>query len=111
MLVEDQGDHCHVSLSGRITIDSSPDIRSRLLQRLQSRQCQGLTVDLYNVDYIDTSGLAILVEMLKAARDQGKTFHLSRLRERPRYLFETSRLLHLFEDGNPQASVSALQSP
>lgn len=111
MLVEDQGDHCHVSLSGRITIDSSPDIRSRLLQRLQSPQCQSLTVDLYNANYIDTSGLAILVETLKAAQEQGKTFYLSRLRERPRYLFETSRLLHLFEDANPQASVSGLQSP
>ena len=81
------------------------------MQRLQSRLCRSLTVDLYNVDYIDTSGLAVLVEILKAARDQGKTFYLSRLRERPRYLFETSHLLHLFEDANPQASVSGLQSP
>ena len=110
-LVEHQRDQCHVSLSGRITIDSSPDLRSRLLHHLQSPRCQSLTVDLYNVDYIDTSGLAILVEILKAARDQGKTFYLSRLRERPRYLFETSRLLHLFEEANPQTNASGLQSP
>jgi anti-sigma B factor antagonist len=111
MLVEHQGTQCHVSLSGRITIDSSPDLRLRLLLLLQSPHCQSLTVDFYDVGYIDTSGLAILVETLKAAREEGKTLHLSRLRERPRYLFESSRLLHLFDGANSQGSVSGLGSP
>ncbi len=50
------------------------------------RSCQNLTVDFREVPYVDTSGLAVLVEILKAARTQGKTFHLSGLSERPRYL-------------------------
>ncbi len=74
----------------------------------QSRPCQSLTVDFYDVAYIDTSGLAVLVETLKAARDQGKTFHLSRLRERPRYLLEASRLLHLFDDSDQQSPPSSV---
>lgn len=93
---------CRVTLSGRITIDSSPRLREFLLQRLESATCQRLTVDLYEVEYIDTSGLAILVEILKAARVRGKTLGLSRLRERPRYLLETTRLLHLFQEVAPQ---------
>jgi len=53
---------------------------------------------------VDTSGLAVLVETLKAARTVGKAFHLSGLRERPRYLLEATRLLHLFQEvpENPQ---------
>jgi anti-sigma B factor antagonist len=103
ILCDQQGTQCQVSLTGRITIDSSPELRELLLQRLKSPGCQSLTVDFYDVAYIDTSGLAILVEILKAARTQGKTFRLSRLRERPRYVLETTRLLHLFEEvGSPQ---------
>src|ERR1700759_5523917 len=95
-----RGGECLLSLSGRIAIDSSPDLRARLLQLLQSPNCQVLTVDFWEVSYSDTSGLAVLFEVLKAAQSQGKTFHLSRLRERPRYLLEATRLLHLFEEVN-----------
>jgi anti-sigma B factor antagonist len=92
------GNECRVRLSGRITIDSSPDLRASLLVRLGSPNCRTLTVDLFEVDYIDTSGLATVVEILKAARIQGKSFRLTGLRDRPRYLLEATRLLHLFNE-------------
>jgi len=75
-------------------------LRALLLQRLESPTCQILTVDFCEIAYIDTSGLAILVEILKAARTQGKTFNLSGLQERPRFLLEATRLLHLFHEVN-----------
>jgi len=94
----DGAEGCRVELSGRITIDSSPDLQSLLLRRVQSPHCGALTVDLYDVAYIDTSGLAMLMELLRAARLQGKDLRLSGLRERPRYLLEATRLLHLFHE-------------
>jgi anti-sigma B factor antagonist len=97
---EQHGTECQVGLSGSITIDSSPDLRMVLLQTLQSDQCQTLIVDLNDVEYVDTAGLAILVEILKVARTHGKTFHLVRISQRPRYLLEATRLLHLFEEVN-----------
>jgi anti-sigma B factor antagonist len=104
---ENRGGECHVLVSGRIDIDSSPELRSRLFELLQPRQCEELTLDLYRVDYIDTSGLAVLVEVLKAARLQGKRLRLSRLGERPRYLLESTRMLHLFEESPAGPSASA----
>jgi len=95
---EAHGVECRVWLSGRITIDSSPSLRALLLQRLESPDCQSLTVDFREVPYVDTSGLAVLVEILKAARTQGKPFQLSGLSERPRFLLEATRLLHLFHE-------------
>jgi anti-sigma B factor antagonist len=94
---EQRGDQWQVSLSGRITIDSSPDLRILLMRQLESPLCRVLTVDLFDAVYIDTSGLAILVEILKASRSRGKALRLRRLREQPRYLLETTRLLHLFD--------------
>src|SRR5215469_14857079 len=62
-----EGAQCRVLLSGRITLDSAPDVRLLLFERLNDRNCQELSVDLFDIVYIDASGLAILVEALRAA--------------------------------------------
>lgn len=106
---EQRGTEFQVRLSGRITIDSTPGLRLLLLRRLEAPGCQILTVDFRDVTYVDTSGLAMLVEVLKAARTQAKIFHLSGLQERPRYLLEATRLLQLFQEVNvemPQSNHS-----
>jgi anti-anti-sigma regulatory factor len=56
-----------------------------------------LTVDFQEVSYVDTSGVAILMEVLQSARAAGKAFELKNLQERPRYLFQAIGLLHFFE--------------
>jgi anti-anti-sigma factor len=69
----------------------------KLLQyRLRLPACRTLTVNSEGIVYIDVAGLATLLEVLKAARLLEKQFVLKGLRERPRYLFEVTRLLHLF---------------
>ena len=108
---EDRGTECQVRLSGRVTIDSSPGVRLLMLRRLESLTCQTLTVDFREVEYIDTSGLAMLVEVLRSARTQGKAFHLSGLRERPRYLLEATGLLHFFDEVNSEQPGANLSSP
>lgn len=95
-----EGTHCTVSVSGRITIDSSPVLRAKLLQVLEGDSCQSLTVDLREVSYVDTSGLAILMQVLQGARAAGKAFQLENLQQRPRYLFQAIGLLHFFEKDN-----------
>ena len=108
---EQRGTECQVQLSGRITIDSTPGLRLLLLRRLEAAGCQVLTVDFRGVTYIDTSGLAMLVEVLKAARTQAKMFHLSGLQERPRYLLEATRLLQLFQEVNVEMRQSNHSRP
>jgi anti-anti-sigma factor len=92
------GGDFEASLSGRITVDSAPELRVLLLHLLQSPDLKKLTVDLFDVKYMDTSGLAVLLELLKAARANRKSFYLQRLRDQPRYLLVGTRLLHLFDE-------------
>jgi len=87
-------------VSGRITIDSSPDLRVLLLKQLKTTDCEALTVDLYDAAYMDVSGIAVLLEVLRAAHTARRAFHLSGLRDRPRFLLEATRLLHLFQDAS-----------
>jgi anti-sigma B factor antagonist len=93
---ERHGPKSLAEVSGRIDIDSSPEFRGALLKMLKGPDCQCLEVSFCEVAYIDTSGLAVLVDVLKAARQLGKPLELSGLQERPRYLIESTGLLHFF---------------
>ena len=95
---EQQGEQSLAKLDGSITIDSSPGLRRALLRLLKAPESRRLTLDFSQVDYIDTSGLAILIEALRSARQLGKSLQLSGLRERPRYLLESTGLLRLFDE-------------
>jgi anti-sigma B factor antagonist len=94
-----------LTVKGRITIDSSPTFRDRLLVILGGSQ-SALTLDLSAVPYIDCSGLATLVEALKIARAT-KTMLRLRLHDRPRYLLEVTGLLTLF-DARRDASAGTI---
>jgi anti-sigma B factor antagonist len=87
----------HLRLSGRLTIDSSPELRNRLLAQLQEEPLENLVIDLSEVPYMDLSGVATLLEALKIAHGRKTGFQLIGLHDRPRYLFEITGLLPLFE--------------
>jgi anti-sigma B factor antagonist len=95
---ERHGDESSAKLAGSITIDSSPELRRVLLRMVNAADCRRLTVDFGEVLYIDTSGLAVLIEVLRSARQLGKRLQLSGLRDRPRYLLESTGLLRLFDE-------------
>ena len=86
-----------VSLGGRLTIDSSPALRDRLLAILHGEVLQSVIVDLSNVPYMDLAGVATLLEALKTARARKTGLELAGLHDRPRYLLEVTGLLSLFE--------------
>jgi anti-anti-sigma factor len=97
-----------VWLSGRVDIESAPDMGKLLLHRLRLPACRTLALNSEQIVYIDVAGLATLLEVLKAARLLGKQLVLRGLRERPRYLFEVTRLLHFF---NGEGDNEALMGP
>lgn len=73
--------------------------------------CRTLSVNSEGVVYIDVAGIATLLEVLKAARLLGKQFVLKGLRERPRYLFEVTQLLHLFNgEGDSAAGMGPVSA-
>ena len=85
-----------VSIEGRITIESSDGMRRRLRTVLRSKPAQ-LTVDLSGATYMDTSGVATLLEAARIARGQGTRLVLTGLQGQPAHVFELSLLRPLFE--------------
>jgi anti-sigma B factor antagonist len=85
-----------VSIQGRINVDNSGEMRRTLSDALRLRPAS-LTVDLSGVTYIDTSGLATLVEAARIARKQGARLVLCGIQGQARYFLEITCLDQLFE--------------
>jgi anti-sigma B factor antagonist len=93
-----QGEHATIlSLSGRVSVDSSPTLRNRLLALLRSEAKPAVIVDFTKSQSVDVSGIATLIEALKIARNHNTTLRLTGLQGRLRNLFEVTGVLSLFE--------------
>jgi len=92
-------------VSGDIDLANSPAVRKALLKEIRDNRTPRVVMNLSNVRYIDSSGVASLVEGLKAARDVGTRFILFGLSTSAREVLQLSRLLKIFEvyDNEEQA--------
>src|SRR5882757_2149925 len=95
-------------VSGDIDLANSPEMRKTLLQEMRDRKTPRVIVNMTKVRYIDSSGVASLVEGLKASRDLGLRFILFGLSPSAREVLQLSRLLKIFEvyDNEDQALSS-----
>lgn len=84
-------------INGHIDLANSPELRKTLLKELKETKTPRVILNLTGVRYIDSSGVASLVEALKAARDQGLRLILYGLSPAAREVLQLSRLIKIFE--------------
>jgi anti-sigma B factor antagonist len=105
--VDQVGKDAVVRLSGRIDVDSSPDLRDRLRTILSEEALpQTIIVDLAGVSYVETSGVATLIEALRIARHHHINFRLQGLSGATLRLFEVTGVLALFDANSSGQKVS-----
>ena len=97
-----------LDLSGDIDLAHSPAVRKALLLEIKEKKTPKVYLNLEKVRYIDSSGIASLVEGLKASRDIGSRLVLYGLSKSVREVMELSRLQKIFEiyDNEEQALAS-----
>jgi anti-sigma B factor antagonist len=95
--VRKQADTAIISVVGDIDLYSSPQVRQTILDTLNARSDTRVLVDLSGVKYIDSSGIASLVEGLQLARRSQVRFGLCGLNRAPRQVLELTRLISVFE--------------
>ena|SRR6266436_2446703 len=95
-------------LSGDIDFASSQETRQSVLREIRESRASRVVVNLSQVRYIDSSGVASLIEGLKASRDLGSRFILFGLSASAREVLQLSRLMKVFEvyDNEEQAMAS-----
>jgi anti-sigma B factor antagonist len=97
-----------LDIAGDIDLANSPAMRKVLLGEIKEKHTRKVFLNLKNVRYIDSSGIASLVEGLKASRDNGARLILYGLSNSVREVMELSRLQKIFEiyDSEEQALAS-----
>lgn len=83
-------------LGGEIDLHRSPEIKALLLPLLE-RKTPRIFIDLTGVSYIDSSGLAVLIEALQRVLGYGGKLGLFGLQESVRNIFEIARLDQVFQ--------------
>jgi anti-sigma B factor antagonist len=84
-----------VDVTGDIDMGTSPDLRKTLLDSL--KKTPRLLVNMREVRYVDSSGIASLVEVLKEARNKEKRLVLFGLNTVVHEVLQLTRLNKIFE--------------
>lgn len=92
--VHSEGDTTIVALSGDVDLDNSPHVRSVLLESVSGKR--GVLVEMSAVSYIDSSGIASLVEAYQSARREHTPFALVSVSDAAMRVLELARLDQVF---------------
>jgi anti-sigma B factor antagonist len=84
-----------LSLEGEIDLHVSPNLTAAL-NRMIDKKPKQLVVDLSRVTYIDSAGLAALIEGMQKIEAYGGKLALAGLQETVRSIFEIARLDQVF---------------
>ncbi|HXD90485.1 MAG TPA: STAS domain-containing protein [Candidatus Binataceae bacterium] len=86
-----------LDIAGDIDLAHSSEVRRMVLIEFREKRTPRVILNLLEVNYIDSSGVASLVEGLKASRDVGSRLILFGLSPIAHEVLQLSRLLTIFE--------------
>jgi len=95
-----------LALEGDIDLHRSPEVKETL-EPLIAQKVPRILLDFSAVTYIDSSGLATMIETLQRIQSYGGKFAMFGLRESVRTVFEIARLDQIFSLFSDEASALA----
>lgn len=93
-IIEKDGNY-KIQVSGQVDLYTSPDLRKAILDTVDKSNSQ-IMVNLSQVEYMDSSGVATLVEGLRSAMKQKKSFKILSPSAPVRKVLNLSRLETVF---------------
>ena len=93
--VLERGDVTLIEIGGQLIVGNRQLLKQQVLEQLEEGS-RKFVVDFSNTDYIDSSGLGVLVTLSKKIREKGGEISLSSLSKDLRTLFELTKLDTLF---------------
>ena len=94
--VKQENNYAIVSISGDVDLYSSPKVRDKIIN-LTSQKKSIIIMNLHDVSYMDSSGVATMVEGLQLTEKYKGKFYLCGLNSMVREVFELSRLDTVFD--------------
>lgn len=84
-----------VVMAGEIDFSVAPRVRDRLLDLVGESRAD-VVLDMAGLDYIDSSGLALLLELRKHLQEHGRSVRVRSISPQVRKLFNLTQLAELF---------------
>jgi anti-sigma B factor antagonist len=91
-----EGDACVVALKGEVDVYTAPALRERLIEASET-DCAAVVVDMTDVDFIDSSGLGVLVSALKRVRERDGQMRIVTTKEPILKIFRVTGLDRVFD--------------
>ncbi len=85
-----------ISVAGRLVIESSAHLRALLMAAIRDRTAAVVVIDLSGLRYLDTSGVATLLEAARAASAREVRLRVVGLGGEPRMLAQIAELDRIF---------------
>ena len=85
-----------VMLEGDVDMSTSPEVRNTLVPIFQ-KNATHVIVDLSSVDYMDSSGIATLIEGFQRSQTEGIRYTLAGMRPAVEAAFDLAHLKDIFE--------------
>ena len=95
-----------LALEGEIDLHRSPQVKESL-EPLVAQKLPRILVDFSAVTYVDSSGLATMIETLQRIQSYGGKFAMFGLRDSVRSIFEIARLDQIFSIFPDEAAAVA----
>jgi anti-sigma B factor antagonist len=98
-----------VDVNGDVTLYNAPELRAMLVELMKEKHVPRVIVNLTGVKYIDSAGVASLVEGLKLSRELNTSFALFGLQRSPRQVLELTHLVKVFSIFETEPEALAAQ--
>ena len=96
-----------VDLSGRITLGEASVAVRDVINDIMGKGHKKIVLNLAEVNYVDSSGIGVLVSSLSSVRKQGGELKLVNVTKRIRDLLQITKLYSLFDIKDDEATAVA----
>ncbi len=92
----EQGDQLTVHCRGDLDINSSPELKARVLDAYR-KEDKDIVFDFSQLHYLDSTGLGALISIFKNAREKGHTITIRHAKANVKKLFVITELDRQFQ--------------
>lgn len=85
-----------LQLDGEIDLHISPEV-AESLRAMTAKKPKRIVVDLTKVTYLDSSGLAVLIEGMQNVQEYGGNFAVAGVQESVQHILDIARLDQVFQ--------------
>lgn len=85
-----------VSLAGNLYVEEATELRENLIQQIENG-VKNIVMEFGGLEYIDSSGLGVLIAIHKRCVQKGGTVKIKGLKGNIKELFELTRLTKVFD--------------